>query len=168
MAQRLVVYLDMDNTLVDFPSAFSRVPAGLLEAHPERDEIPGIFALMEPMEGAIEAVRQLAHLHEVYIASTAPWGNPSAWQDKLRWVQRHFGEGPDGPFYKRVILTHHKELLRGDVLVDDRPYANGADRFSGRLIHFGPGGECETWPDVVRALDPTWSAAPGVREQVAL
>ena len=29
--------------------------------------------------------------------------------------------------YKRLILSHHKDLNRGDFLVDDRPHKNGAD-----------------------------------------
>ncbi|SLB96115.1 Uncharacterised protein [Mycobacteroides abscessus subsp. abscessus] len=38
--------------------------------------------------------------------------------------------------YKRLILSHHKHLNRGDYLVDDRG-ANGADRFEGEWIKFG-------------------------------
>ena len=47
---------------------------------------------MDPMPGAIEAVQALASLgkYELYILSTAPWGNPSAWTDKAKWVQKRF------------------------------------------------------------------------------
>ena len=38
--------------------------------------------------------------------------------------------------YKRLILSHHKELNHGDYLIDDR-LKNGADKFQGELIHFG-------------------------------
>ena len=40
------------------------------------------------------------------------------------------------PAYKRLILTHHKNLNLGDYLVDDRT-KNGADRFRGEHILFG-------------------------------
>jgi len=43
---------------------------------------------------------------------------------------------------KRLILSSHKNLNRGDYLIDDRT-ANGADKFSGELISFGT----EKFPD---------------------
>ena len=50
------------------------------------DEIPGLFGKMDPMPGAIEAVRTLAEEYDVFILSTAPWRNQSAWSDKVTWV----------------------------------------------------------------------------------
>lgn len=53
---RKTLYIDLDNVLVDFPSAFPRVDPELLSKFPEnRDDIPGIFSLMEPMPHALEA-----------------------------------------------------------------------------------------------------------------
>lgn len=146
-----IVYLDMDGTLVDFGSAFPRLDPGVYEAFTDKDDIPGIFALMDPMPGAIEAVHQLAVLFDVYVLSTAPWDNPSAWHDKVAWIRDQFGAGQDSPLYKRVILSHHKDLNRGDFLVDDRPYKRGADRFEGEVLHFGSDAY-PTWPDVVAYL----------------
>src|SRR5690554_4282625 len=150
--KRSTLYVDMDNTLVDFASALPKLSPELLATYPERDEIPGIFALMDPMPGAVEAVIELARWYDLYVLSTAPWNNPSAWQDKVRWIKRHFGDGPDSVLYKRLILSHHKHLARGDVLVDDRPWANGAAEFVGRVVHFGPEGAFATWPEVVDLL----------------
>lgn len=56
------------------------------------DEVPGIFALMIPMPGAIEAFHELADLFDTYILSTAPWENPSAWSDKLLWAKKYIGK----------------------------------------------------------------------------
>ena len=123
----------MDNVLVDFPSAFKKLPQETLDQYEEnRDDIDGIFSLMEPMPGAVEAFEKLSEKYETYILSTAPWDNPSAWTDKLLWVKKHLGESA----YKRLILTHHKNLNSGDYLVDDRT-KNGADKFKGEHIHFG-------------------------------
>ena len=56
-----IVYIDMDNVLVDFRSAFPKVDPELLRKFEnDKDEIPGIFSLMEPMHGAIESVTFLA------------------------------------------------------------------------------------------------------------
>jgi 5'(3')-deoxyribonucleotidase len=35
-----------------------------------------------------------------------------------------------------MFITHRKDLLIGDYLIDDR-LANGAESFKGELIHFG-------------------------------
>ena len=122
----------MDNVLVDFPSAFSRLGEETLEKYKNReDEIPGVFSLMDPIEGAIAAYDELSLLFETYILSTAPWENPTAWSDKLIWVKKYLGKAAN----KRLILTHHKNLNRGHYLVDDRT-KNGADLFPGELIHF--------------------------------
>lgn len=64
--------------------------------------------------------------------TAAPWENPSAWADKVRWVHKYLGK----LFYKRLIISHHKELVDGDYLVDDRP-KNGASEFRGEWIEFG-------------------------------
>jgi hypothetical protein len=50
-------------------------------------------------------------------------------------VQEHRGADASGPAYKRLILSHHKHLNRGDFLVDDG-LAAGADQFEGELIKF--------------------------------
>lgn len=146
-----ILYIDMDNVLVDFPSGIAALSDELKEAYKGNyDETPGIFSLMQPMKGAVEAVYALAEHYDIYVLSTAPWCNPSAWSDKLQWIQKYFGKEEDSPLYKRLILSHHKDLNRGDYLVDDRT-KNGAENFQGELILFGS----EAYPDwdhVVRRL----------------
>ncbi len=114
------------------------------------DEAPGVFALMRSMPGAIGAFSELSELFDTYLLSTAPWRNPSAWQHKIEWVHEHLGGEEDSPAYKRLILTHHKDLNRGDFLVDDRPN-NGADRFEGKWIRFGSP-EFPDWQAVLEYL----------------
>ena len=142
------LYVDMDNVLVDFPSGIAKVPNDLQIQYQDRlDEVPGIFSLMDPMPEAIESYNFLAKHFDTYILSTAPWHNPSAWSDKLLWVQKYLGESA----YKRLILSHHKNLNDGDYLIDDRT-KNGADRFVGEHIHFGTK-HFPDWRSVVSYLD---------------
>ena len=144
---RKVLYVDMDGVLADFGAAFLALPRDVAAAYEGRpDEIPGIFSALEPIPQAIESFHALAELFDTYILSTAPWNNPSAWSDKLLWVQRHLGEVA----YKRLILTHHKDLNHGDFLVDDRTKW-GADRFRGEHIMFGSE-RFPDWPAVVGYL----------------
>ena len=134
-----VLFVDMDNVLVDFPSGVARLAPDVARAYDGRlDEVPGIFALMDPLAGAVESYIELAGLFDTYVLSTSPWENPSAWSDKLLWVKRYLGAHA----YKRLILTHHKNLTVGDFLIDDRT-KNGADHFVGELVQFGT----PTFPD---------------------
>ena len=126
-----LIYVDMDNVIVDFKSALRK--RGLPEDTKNADDIEGIFSEMDPMPGAIEGYNELVAMgHDVYILSTAPWKNPSAWSDKLLWVKEYLGEVA----YKRLILSHNKNLNSGDYLIDDR-VANGAGEWGEKLLRFG-------------------------------
>jgi 5'-nucleotidase len=128
-----ILYVDMDNVLVDFRSGIAQLEEKTLrEFDGHLDDVPGIFALMRPVEGAVESFVTLARHFNTYVLSTSPWENPSAWSDKLQWVKKHLGTHA----YKRLILTHHKNLNVGDYLIDDRT-TRGADQFVGEHIHFG-------------------------------
>lgn len=132
-AQKKRVYVDMDNVLVDFPSGLANVSDELKKTYEGHiDEIPGLFSKMTPVPGAIEAIHKLKEKYDLFILSTAPWNNPSAWSDKLLWVKRYLPE----VFYKRIIITHRKDLCIGDYLIDDRG-KNGTSEFTGEWIHFG-------------------------------
>ena len=128
-----ILYIDMDNVLVDFPSGVSKLSKEVISEYESNlDEVPNIFSLMEPLEDSIDSFGILSQRYDTYILSTAPWKNSSAWSDKVEWVKKYLGQSA----YKRLILTHHKNLNHGDYLVDDRK-KNGADKFKGELIHFG-------------------------------
>jgi len=128
-----ILYIDMDNVLVDFPSGISKLSQEVINEYESNlDEVPNIFSLMEPLEGAIDSFKILSQRYDTYILSTAPWKNSAAWSDKVKWVKKYLGESA----YKRLILTHHKNLNHGDYLIDDRT-KNGAGEFKGELIHFG-------------------------------
>ena len=136
------LFVDMDNVLVDFPAGVATLAPALRAAYEGRlDEVPGLFARMSPLAGALESYEELARHFDTYVLSTAPWENPSAWSDKLLWIRRHLGQSA----YKRLILSHHKDLVVGDYLVDDR-LKNGVERFRGEHIHFGT----ERFPDWAR------------------
>jgi 5'(3')-deoxyribonucleotidase len=89
----------------------------------------------------------------LYIATAAPWGNPSAAMDKRLWIVEHFGD----LFVKKMAITHLKNMLIGDYLIDDRT-KNGDGDFKGELIQFGWNYEEEkfnpypTWESVLQKL----------------
>ena len=164
-----ILYFDMDNVLVNFMSGINATKADVLAQYDDDgngkthyDDIPGIFAKMLPVEGAVEAVKTLYDYFDCYILSTAPWKNPTALNDKLDWVKRYFdntvpviqlkpGETNCGnPFYKKVIFTHRKNLClqEGAWLIDDRT-EHGASEFGERHIHF----LSEKFPDWQTVVD---------------
>ena len=53
---------------------------------------------------------------------------------------------------KRLILTHHKNLLcssPNDIIIDDR-LANGVEKWEGSHLHFGT--DWHTWEDITNYL----------------
>jgi len=124
-----ILYIDMDGVLVDFDDTINKYKEVCEKPH---REVPWIFSVMQPMPGAVEAWYKLSWIFDCYILSTPPWRNPVAWQDKRIWVEKHFGESA----YKKLILTHRKDLAIGDYLIDDRT-SNGAKDFQGKFIQFG-------------------------------
>lgn len=73
------LFIDMENVLVDFKSAIDKLDETTKAQYgDDLDDVPGIFAKMEPVEGAVEAFEKLAEVYDTYILSTAPWANDSA------------------------------------------------------------------------------------------
>ena len=141
------LFFDMDGVLVNFQSGIDKLSEETKREYEGRlDEVPGIFSLMDPMPGAIEAVHTLSEYYDMYILSTAPWKNTTAYSDKLAWLTKHFGD----LFKKRVIITHCKNLCDGDYLVDDRA-KNGASEFPGEWVQFGSA-RYPDWEEVTRYL----------------
>lgn len=83
---------------------------------------PGFYANLVPFDGAVEALnKMLAKDHDVRIL-TAPWiTNATCASDKYDWVEKYIGEG----WGKRTILSSDKTLVRGDILIDDKPEITG-------------------------------------------
>ena len=141
----------MDNVLVDFQTGINRLNDDIKKEYDGRlDEVPGIFSLMDPIPDAMESVKILSEYFDIYVLSTAPWKNPSAWTDKAIWIHKYFGDDKESVFYKRLIISHHKNLNKGDFLIDDRE-KNGAKEFNGELIQFGSE-EFPEWNSVTNYL----------------
>lgn len=75
---------------------------------------PGFWGTVEPIEGAAEVIRGFMDAgHEVYIVTATPYISVAEKMDDLlfRWF----------PFisWDQVIITKRKQLIKGDVLIDD-------------------------------------------------
>jgi 5'-nucleotidase len=141
------LFIDMDGVIVDFMQSVKNHPE-FEKYKNEIDALPDVFLNALPMEHAIDSVGKLLDCgkYEVYIASTAPWGNIDSLSHKRIWIEKYFGDR----LKKRLILTHRKDFLMGDYLIDDR-LKNGAGEFKGELLHFGTA-KYPDWKSVLEYL----------------
>jgi 5'(3')-deoxyribonucleotidase len=71
---------------------------------------------LRPLPGALAAIHQLErHGHDVIIVSAGAKNLATAGH-KLEWCKKHLGFSR-----KKCIIAHRKELVRGDVFIDDSP-----------------------------------------------
>ena len=101
---------------------------------------------LEVMPGAREALSRLNHDFDIFIASTPPWDRPDMWGAKKEWIAEHF------PWLKRkLILTHRKDLLIGDILIDDSRWRGQPD-FQGDWLWFGTAQKVLDWPSTLELI----------------
>ncbi len=129
-----ILYIDLDGVLVDIEShAIERHgPDAIQHLGKLTSTDKQLFENPKAIPGSIEAVKKLSEYYDIFFLSTAPWANVESWSSKRKWVEKHLGKLA----YKRLILSHRKDLLIGDYLIDDRPN-NGAAEFKGEWIQFG-------------------------------
>jgi 5'(3')-deoxyribonucleotidase len=112
---------------MEFPSDWESPYEKIEEAlHLTKDGEAAVYKLLNapdaafninPYPKAVEGVKSVAEIAEVYFV-TNPIGSSPTWSwDRMRWLKKHFGDELGG----NVVLTPHKFLVRGDIFVDDRP-----------------------------------------------
>jgi 5'-nucleotidase len=75
---------------------------------------PGFFADLEPIPGCTASLGRLAEVCELVVVTASP---KAAAADKIRWVEGHLPMVPRG----NIVITHRKDLVRGDFMFDDAP-----------------------------------------------
>ena len=129
------IYIDMDGVITDFKQGQEYQGYKLSK----RPDLVVNYRTLPVMEDAIEALAKLNADHEIFIASTPPWTRPEVWGHKREWLEEHF------PYLKRkLILTHRKDLLIGDVLIDDTRFRGQPD-FQGNWFWFNKDWSNRNW-----------------------
>lgn len=140
----LVILVDMDGVLCDFDGGWRRdwnknypdkpiteEPTSfyLEEAYSSfatEEEIvaifnrKGFFYDLDPMPGAIEAMRQMQDSGLNVFICTAPMGS-NTFMEKAEWVEHYLGK----EWLKRLVITKDKTLVHGNYLIDDKPELTG-------------------------------------------
>lgn len=144
-----VVLVDMDNTLVDFDLEFGKRwvaarPEDTLDLIKSRKHFeleqnfsaelkplaikimsePGFFKSFAPQPYAVEAVKEMteAGLHVLLCTAPLPFQWETCVAEKYAWVRHHLGE----EFLTRMIITRDKTVVKGRLLIDDKPLIRGA------------------------------------------
>ncbi|XP_055431074.1 5'(3')-deoxyribonucleotidase, cytosolic type isoform X2 [Bubalus kerabau] len=87
-------------------------------------EAPGFFLDLEPIPGALEAMREMNDMQDstqVFICTSPLMKYDHCVQEKYRWVEKHLGP----QFVERIILTRDKTVISGDLLIDDKEVIQG-------------------------------------------
>jgi len=84
---------------------------------------PGFIRSLPVVQGSIEAIKELSSRgYEVFICS-APLSNyENCVLEKHEWIEEHLGR----EWTRKLILTRDKTLVKGKLLIDDRPEIKGA------------------------------------------
>ena len=143
------ILVDMDGVIADFDGEFlqryrRRHPDKLYYPFEQRTEFyvkdqypeelkplvaeillePTFFRDMMPMDGAMEALLEMEAVGlEVFICSSPFTTYQNCVLEKYQWVESYLGS----EWVNRIILTKDKTLVRGDILIDDKPEITGVD-----------------------------------------
>lgn len=145
--QKPIAYFGLEGVLADIDKAEASLTDKEREQYKNHIEcVPGIYQEMEPVQGAVEAFKALSRHYDLYILTSAPWNNEDVWSEKIKWVKKHLGIYG----YKRVIMTHRKDLNEGQLLVDRRA-GKGAAQFEGTWLQFGEA-PVSNWNETLKYL----------------
>lgn len=141
------ILLDMDGVLANFDQGVMdewqrRYPDEPLRPYVERQEFfidhdhpdhmrprleaiyraPGFFRALDVIPGSQAAVQaMLARGWQVAVCTAPLLGVPTCMSEKHDWLAQHFGD----EMARRMIIALDKTVVRGDILIDDRPQIVG-------------------------------------------
>ena len=144
MAEKVIIYVDLDDTLCAYNKAYeSSVIQNPEILYPQSQK--GFYQSLDPLKDAVSVFKWLCDQSnfDVYILSAPSLYNPLCYSEKRFWVEQRLGF----EYVHRLIISYHKNLLKGDYLIDDRSEGRGQELFSGVLVQYGRE-QFKNWLDV--------------------
>lgn len=80
-------------------------------------EQPGIAGTIVPYPGAVDGLKKLSKVADVFLVTSPVEDSPTWCFDRTAWVKKHFGE----ELADRIDFTGHKYTFAADLFVDDKP-----------------------------------------------
>lgn len=134
MKTRQRILIDMDNTICDWDEPiFKAIPSldrskytswDIVSCYPDHsDEIldimksKGYYEHLTPYDNAIKFIKSLTENFDIYFLTANPAPNMYAFSEKADWIEHHFGQ----EYVPKLIICKDKFLVKGDVLIDDKP-----------------------------------------------
>lgn len=89
----------------------------------------GFWRGIPVIEGAVEVLKKINEVYEVFIVSSA-MEYPNSLEEKYYWMQEHF------PFisWKQLVLCGSKIMASADIMIDD--HFKNLDFFEGKTLLF--------------------------------
>ncbi len=84
---------------------------------------PGFIRSLPAVPGSANAINELSERgFDVFICTSPLSHYENCVLEKYEWVDEHLGRD----WIKKLILTKDKTLIKGEILIDDRPEVEGA------------------------------------------
>jgi len=151
---KLRILIDMDGVVVDTMGRLDQIHYDsavgienvtewdISKFYPEKRgvfnffNLPDIFSKADPIDGAVVSINKLfAAGHEVIFVTAVPIDSLNGYHQKIHWIYHYFGFANDN-----FVATHRKDLIDGDILIDDKP------ENIGMWIEAHPGGRAILFP----------------------
>lgn len=141
-----VILIDMDGVQADWQGMFDKLISTYMphvplitdeslnqyyaqDLYPEEHQMeirklmmtPGFYRDLKPIEGSIETIKKLAEKYTVFFCTAPLDGHETCASEKIEWVREHYGD----EFANCIVITRDKTIVRGDILIDDKPDITG-------------------------------------------
>lgn len=144
MAKKKIILIDQDGPLADFEKGFL---CAIKKENPEikpttsknfevyenfppefKNKIEkiyrkrGFFKSLPPVKNGIKAIKEIEKLgYDVFICTSPLRNHKYCVMEKLEWIEKYLGK----EFTNKVIFTRDKTVIKGTILIDDKPKIHG-------------------------------------------
>lgn len=146
--KKIRIYIDMDHTFCDMKDATNIWQRWAITSEEKTWpwSMTGLFKYMLPMKGALDFYEKYSEKCELWFLTRPSIKNIQCYTEKAEWIKRYLGEQG----LERLILSPRKDLVIGDILIDDSP-KYGQETFQGEWWQFGTEG-LESWEKIDKKL----------------